>query len=194
MESTHRAAERGGPTLFRVLVLGPVVVERDGEPVDIGGPKPTLLLALLTAVPDQVVSADSLIDGLWGDDPPTTARKALQVHVSNLRRALGSDFPLRTSGGGYVLDRDRLDIDAIGFESELATAVASLPADPRRARDQAVAALGAVARPADLIRFAVPAGLPIGIGGGPYGIIGIPYEQGAFAEYARSLAARVTSR
>ncbi|MDW3212522.1 MAG: BTAD domain-containing putative transcriptional regulator [Ilumatobacteraceae bacterium] len=141
MKDSNGVVEQTRSAWYRIRVLGPVVVERDGEPVDIGGPKPTLLLALLTAVSHQVVSVDTLIDGLWGDDPPATARKALQVHVSNVRRALGAEFPLRTAGGGYVVDRDRLDVDAIRFESELAAAVAALPSDPRSARDQAVAAL-----------------------------------------------------
>jgi WD40 repeat protein len=42
----------------------------------------------------------------------------------------------------------------------------------------------------DLLRFAVPAGLPVGLGDGPYGIISIPFEQSAFADWAVSIAAR----
>jgi DNA-binding SARP family transcriptional activator len=113
-----------------VRVLGPVSVHIDGRQVEVGGPKPTLLLALLIARPGVVVSSDALIDGLWGNDPPPTARKAVQVHVSNLRRALGDDFPLRTSAGGYLVDADELNIDAVHFERAVAAAGAALEDEP----------------------------------------------------------------
>jgi DNA-binding SARP family transcriptional activator/WD40 repeat protein/tRNA A-37 threonylcarbamoyl transferase component Bud32 len=116
-----------------VSVLGPLAVVVHGRPVDIGGPKPTVLLALLVSQPGIVVSSDALIDGLWGDDPPPTARKAVQVHVSNLRHALGEEFPLRTSGGGYLVDRDEIVVDAVQFEDAVAAAGAALEDEPAEA-------------------------------------------------------------
>jgi DNA-binding SARP family transcriptional activator/WD40 repeat protein/energy-coupling factor transporter ATP-binding protein EcfA2 len=113
-----------------VRVLGPLSVHIDGRQMEVGGPKPTLLLALLIARPGVVVSLDALIDGLWGDDPPPTARKAVQVHVSNLRRALGDEFPLCTAAGGYLVDADELHIDAVEFERTVAAAGAVLEDDP----------------------------------------------------------------
>ena len=86
---------------YRVSVLGPVSVEGPDGLVDLGGHKPRLLLSLLVASGGAMVSTDWLIDGMWGDDPPPTARKALQVHVSNLRRSLGERFPLETTRAGY---------------------------------------------------------------------------------------------
>lgn len=118
------------PTEPSVRVLGPLSVFVDGRPVEIGGPKPTLLLALLIARAGEVVSSDALIDGLWGDDPPPTARKAVQVHVSNLRRALGDDFPLHTSAGGYLVDGADLTIDAVQFERVVVDAGAVLEDEP----------------------------------------------------------------
>lgn len=113
-----------------VRVLGPVTVLIEGRPVDVGGPKPTLLLALLVGRAGAVVSWEALIDGLWGEDPPLTARKAVQVHVSNLRRALGDGFPLRTSSGGYLLDADQVAIDAIEFERTVDAASRAMEHDP----------------------------------------------------------------
>ncbi|WAC94290.1 BTAD domain-containing putative transcriptional regulator [Mycobacterium sp. Aquia_213] len=50
----------------------------------------------------SVVPADALIKLLWGDDPPRTAAKALQTHISSLRRALGDGLVL-TEGAGWRL-------------------------------------------------------------------------------------------
>ena len=60
-----------------------------------------------------IVPADRLIDDLYGSQPPPTAAKSLQAHVSRLRKALGGDGRLVTRGGGYLLDLapDELDLD-----------------------------------------------------------------------------------
>ncbi|MEM9711856.1 MAG: BTAD domain-containing putative transcriptional regulator [Actinomycetota bacterium] len=127
---------------FEIQVLGPLVVRRDGRDLDIGGPKPKLLLALLVARVGQVVSVDRLIDGLWDEDPPATARKAVQVHVSNLRRALGEDFPLRTASGGYLIGVDGLLVDAVAAEAAVDEAVATIRTQPATAARLADEALG----------------------------------------------------
>ncbi|MDH3704429.1 MAG: protein kinase [Acidimicrobiia bacterium] len=115
---------------FEIQALGPLTVHGEGVSADLGGPKQRLVLALLIVDIDRVVTTDRLIDGLWGDDPPPTARKAVQVHVSNLRRALGDGFPLRTAPGGYILQSADLDVDAVTFERELDAATAMLRTDP----------------------------------------------------------------
>ena len=61
-----------------------------------GGPKQRTVLASLLLHPNQVVPAEDLIDQVWGEGPPDTARKTLQGYVTHLRRALGPD---RLSGG-----------------------------------------------------------------------------------------------
>ena len=99
---------------FEVQVLGPVAIYRDGAQLDLRG-KPALLVSLLVARAGDVVNVDSLIDGLWGEEPPATARKAVQVNVSNARRVLGAEFPLETARGGYRVARNRLSIDAQRF-------------------------------------------------------------------------------
>ena len=68
----------------------------------LGGIKPRSLLALLLLHANQVMSADRLIDELWGDEPPATAAKSIQVHVSKLRQLMG-DGRLATRDPGYVL-------------------------------------------------------------------------------------------
>src|SRR3954469_10926210 len=98
---------------YQVNVLGPISVVGPHGAVDAGGNKPRLLLALLVANAGSVVSTERLIDGLWGDEPPPTARKTVQVHVSNLRRSLGATFPLHTTRAGYRLAPDSAGIDAV---------------------------------------------------------------------------------
>ena len=71
-------------------LLGPLEVIEGDRPLVLGGTKPRSLLALLLLNANQVMSADHLIDALWGDQPPATAAKSLQVHVSRLRKQLGT--------------------------------------------------------------------------------------------------------
>ena len=64
--------------------------------------QPRALLAMLLLHPNELISTDRLVEALWGDTPPATADKALQGHVSVLRKALGFDR-LITERGGYRL-------------------------------------------------------------------------------------------
>jgi DNA-binding SARP family transcriptional activator len=57
-------------------VLGPLQVLQEGQTVRITGPKERALLAALLLRPGEVVSADRLIDLLWGDDAPGNAPNA----------------------------------------------------------------------------------------------------------------------
>src|SRR3712207_1646812 len=93
-------------------VLGPLEV-RDGErSVPLGGGKQRALLALLLLHRNEVVSTDRIVDQLWGERPPATVAKALQVYVSRLRKALGADrIVTRTPGYRLVVRPDELDLD-----------------------------------------------------------------------------------
>ena len=89
-------------------VLGPLQVRQDGAPVAIPGAKPRAILTMLGLHNGSVVPADTLIKLLWGDYPPRTAAKALQTHISSLRRTLG-DGVVVTEGGGWTLDGPEVD-------------------------------------------------------------------------------------
>lgn len=89
-------------------VLGPLEVWRHGAPVTIPGAKPRAILTLLGLHEGSVVSADTLIELLWGDNPPRTAAKALQTHISSLRRTLG-DGVVVTAGAGWTLNGAEVD-------------------------------------------------------------------------------------
>jgi DNA-binding SARP family transcriptional activator len=94
------------------FVLGPLEAVVEGGPLQLQAEKPRALLALLLLRRNRVVPVAELIDELWGDAPPETAASALQVYVSQLRKAIGPDRVL-TKAPGYSLrvDEDELDLD-----------------------------------------------------------------------------------
>jgi YVTN family beta-propeller protein len=111
-------------------ILGPLDVRDGGRPVALGGDKQRALLAILLLHRNEVVSADRLIDELWGESPPASALRTLQAYVSRLRKALGANGvvpvpsdrnaaagpgngALMTRGHGYLLDvaAGELDLD-----------------------------------------------------------------------------------
>ncbi|WP_406083037.1 winged helix-turn-helix domain-containing protein [Micromonospora zamorensis] len=103
---------------MRFRILGPTqVVLADGREVPVGGPRLRALLALLLLDAGRVVSAERLIDGLYGEHPPRGASNALQSQVSRLRQALpaGHD-PVEFHPAGYRLAVDPDDVDAYRFE------------------------------------------------------------------------------
>ena len=88
--------------------MGPLQAQKGGAPVAIPGAKPRAILTMLGLHGGAVVSADALIELLWGDEPPRTAAKALQTHVSALRRTLGDGVVL-TLGTGWTLAYTEVD-------------------------------------------------------------------------------------
>ena len=85
---------------MRFGILGPFeVTDDDGRELALGGRKQRAVLAILVLYANEVVSSGRLIDELWGDRPPTTAAKTVQVYVSNLRKALGDGRLVTRSGG-----------------------------------------------------------------------------------------------
>ncbi len=85
-------------------ILGPLEVLEEGRELTLGGTKQRALLALLVTHSNETLSTERLIDELWGESPPATAAKTVQVHVSRLRKALAS--PLAVGPGEVVLTRD----------------------------------------------------------------------------------------
>src|SRR5919201_4740755 len=96
-------------------LLGPLLVRRDGVPLPLGGPKLRTLLAILLLEANKVVSAEHLVDSLWGENAPETARNTLQVYVSQLRKLL-SPGALETAPPGYRLVVDPDTVDLLRFE------------------------------------------------------------------------------
>ncbi|SER81660.1 Predicted ATPase [Lentzea albida] len=96
-----------------MALLGPTAVEADdGTPVDIGGARVRMLLARLALDPGRPVPTTTLIDDLWGEQPPADAGNALQSLVSRLRKVC----PVALEPGGYRLGVATEDVDVFRFE------------------------------------------------------------------------------
>jgi DNA-binding SARP family transcriptional activator len=95
-------------------ILGPLEVVEDGEPVALGNLKERLVLGVLLLHANGFVSRERLVDDLWGEAPPPTARQAINVYVSKLRKTLGRTGadPIATADGGYRLHVDPGHLDA----------------------------------------------------------------------------------
>ncbi len=87
---------------MELRVLGPVETRVGDRAVPIGAGKPRALLAMLALREGSAVSADRLIDGLWGETPPASAPKMLQGYVSQLRKSLAAN-----GDGAEILTRGR---------------------------------------------------------------------------------------
>jgi DNA-binding SARP family transcriptional activator len=128
--------------MLEFRILGPLEVTEHDRPVALGGPRQRALLAILLLHRREVVSIDRLIDELWGERPPATAAKTLQVYVSHLRKALGNGA-LVTRGGGYVLTAEPEQVDEERFGDLAAEAGQRLADDDAKgARELLGTALG----------------------------------------------------
>ena len=96
-------------------VLGPVEAAVDGRVVPLPAAKPRALLAVLLLGRNRVVPVHELVADLWSEEPPDTATKALQVYVSQLRKAIGADRVV-TKAPGYSLRVEEGELDLDRFE------------------------------------------------------------------------------
>src|SRR5229473_2572717 len=102
-------------------ILGPLEVRNEGGLVSLRGARQRALLTILVLHANEVVAAARLIDLLWGDRPPMSATKALQVHISQLRQLLG-DGVIATKAPGYALQIGVGQLDLERFQDLVAEA------------------------------------------------------------------------
>ena len=100
-------------------LFGEFEVVRGGVPIPVRGAKQRALLALLALSRGNPVSADRLIDQLWGDGRTAKPANALQAQIVQLRRTLGASV-IVTSESGYALDISAADLDVARFEDLVA--------------------------------------------------------------------------
>jgi DNA-binding SARP family transcriptional activator len=120
-------------------ILGPLEVVDGDRPVTLAGARTRALLALLLTSANEVVSADRLIDELWGSRPPRTAANALQYHVSRLRKLLAPADVIVTREPGYLVAVHPDELDLLRFERLVDEARGAPPDDVARLLREALA-------------------------------------------------------
>ena len=111
--------------MLEFRVLGPLEILDGDTPVPLGGRNQRALLTLLLLRANEAVSAERLVDQMWGEHPPRTATTSLQNTVVQLRKLLGPGL-LHTRPTGYLLEVDGSQLDLACFDELV-----------RRARDAA---------------------------------------------------------
>ena len=103
---------------MRFGLLGPLeVIDDHGRAVDLGGLQARTVLAVLLVAGGRLVTVDTLLDVVWGDQPPPSAAGTLQSYVSRLRRRFGEGAQLLWEPPGYRLAVQPADVDFRRFEA-----------------------------------------------------------------------------
>jgi DNA-binding SARP family transcriptional activator len=133
-----------------ILVLGPVEVRHDGRTLVFARQQEQFILGVLALEVGRPVATDRLIDLLWGDKPPRSARAVLQTRVSELRTAMASLLDQPTDAGeAAVTIESRRSAYALIAPEQIVDAYVFL----QRARDWRSAGRPAAGR--DLLRSAL---------------------------------------
>jgi DNA-binding SARP family transcriptional activator len=101
--------------MLEFRLLGPLEVRAGERILEIRRQKQRALVAALALRAGDVVTVDRLVDALWGERPPRTARHALENYVSEVRGILGKDV-IVTHPGGYQLAVEPERVDVVRFE------------------------------------------------------------------------------
>lgn len=115
---------------FRFRLLGPVRAWRGETELEVGPPQQQAVLAVLLLSRGTHVSMASMLDALWGENPPKSGAGAVRTYVSRLRQILGAGDPeagisIEPIGDGYALRGKRLSVDVDVFEERVAAALAA---------------------------------------------------------------------
>lgn len=125
--------------MVRFGLLGPVVLWSAGKPVVAGPPRQRLVLASLLLDAGRLVTSEQLVDRVWGQVPPATARRSLHSHIARIRKTLAQTvFPghqpprLVHASGGYLLEVEPDQVDMHRFRRMVAQAARAARADHER--------------------------------------------------------------
>jgi DNA-binding SARP family transcriptional activator/ABC-type transport system substrate-binding protein len=120
-----------GCTLTRVAfrILGPLEALVDGRRVDMSSRRERALVGALLLRVGEVASVDTLIDSVWGDHAPASARHMVHEYVSRVRGEFGDASVISTRAPGYTIERDACELDATRFAELLRTARSAVAAD-----------------------------------------------------------------
>jgi len=125
--------------LVKFRILGPLEIAADSGRLELGGARQQIVIATLLLSANRVVTTDRLLEAIYGEDLPPTARAQAQISISSLRRLLGShsrDAIIATHPQGYIFQADSEWFDSRQFETLVAAGRAARDASDL---DQAVA-------------------------------------------------------
>jgi DNA-binding SARP family transcriptional activator len=126
---TDLAGISAGQSTVAFRVLGSLEARVEGVSVELGAPKQRGVLAHLLLQANEAVSVERLIDELWPEDPPESARHAIQVYVSRLRKALADPARITARSRSYELRIESGELDLESFRSLVEEARAQLDQD-----------------------------------------------------------------
>ncbi|RAJ59450.1 DNA-binding SARP family transcriptional activator [Streptomyces sp. KhCrAH-43] len=129
--TTHTVQDAPGAARPPFQLLGPLQVRGKAGPLRVPPGRQEVILAALLLEANRVVGTNYLVDLIWEDNPPETARTQVQICVSRLRKLLAgadSTVSITTRPPGYVLHVDTGDVDSLLFTGLVAMA--------RRQRDE----------------------------------------------------------
>ncbi len=99
-------------------LLDAVEARVDGRRFDIGHARQRCVLAALLVDVNHAIPPERLVDRVWSDQAPYSARKSLVGYVSRLRNLFANTAGVaisRRPGGGYVIETDALSVDLHRF-------------------------------------------------------------------------------
>ena len=102
-------------TVVTFRILGRFEALVDGRRLDLSSRRERALLGVLLLNLGEVVSVDALIDSVWGERAPASARHLVHEYVSRIRGAFGDGSLIATRAPGYVVERDACELDAALF-------------------------------------------------------------------------------
>ena len=115
-----------------IRLLGAIALQRDHAEIPLAGDKQRLVLAALALSPGVPVPTERIVELVWGDAMPRTARRTVQSHIASLRSLTEREgcVPLAAEGPGYVLRVERSAVDLLAFEDEVDAVLDRADADP----------------------------------------------------------------
>ncbi len=127
-------------------ILGPLEVRHENNLVTIGGPRQQAVLAMLLLEANHVMPIDRLIEAVWDEEPPNTARGQIQICISALRRQMAAAEGRQrvvSRRPGYMLGLTEGELDLYVFEGRVAAARRAVQENNLlKARDEFQEALG----------------------------------------------------
>jgi DNA-binding SARP family transcriptional activator len=100
-------------------LLGPLQVDIDGATARIKSARQRIVLTRLLMTAQRVVKIEQLVDAVWPDAPPSSARGQIQICVSSLRRLFGNPQVIETHPGGYSISADAAQLDVMVFDAQV---------------------------------------------------------------------------